>query len=65
MHSIFITDLNELHQHLWPAHAEAQCQYQVPANSDEFPAPEFKIGSWVYVKAQFSHILGLPRNSEI
>src|SRR5467141_2250493 len=49
----FFTDLNELHQELQQHIAEAQCQYQIPTDSRRLPAPEFKIGSHTYIKAQF------------
>src|SRR5882724_9154395 len=49
----FITDLYKLHQQLRQNIAEAQHQYQVSADSQQIPALEFKIGSHVYVKAQF------------
>src|SRR5882672_7495309 len=49
----FVTDLDELHQELRQHIAEAQHQYQAPADSRQLPAPEFKIGSHTYVKAQF------------
>ena len=51
----FVTDLDELHQQLQRHIAEAQCQYQAPADSRRLPAPEFKISSQAYVKAQFFH----------
>src|SRR5882724_2720657 len=53
---VFITDLDELHQQLWLHMAEAQCQYQLPADSRRTPAPEFEISSQVYIKAQFFHM---------
>ena len=52
----FVTDLDELHQQLWLHIAEAQCRYQAPANSRRISTPEFKIGSQVYIKAQFFHM---------
>src|SRR5467141_2030076 len=51
----FVTDLDELHQELRQHIAEAQHQYQTPADSRQLPAPEFKIGSHTYIKAQFFH----------
>src|SRR6266481_7306342 len=51
----FVTDLNKLHQELKQNIAEAQCCYQVPADSQWNPALEFKIGSQAFVKAQFFH----------
>src|SRR5467141_3035294 len=49
----FVTDLDKLHQELQQHIAEAQCRYQTPADSQRLLAPEFKIGSHTYVKAQF------------
>src|SRR5467141_4969273 len=51
----FVTDLDELHHELQQHIAEAQCRYQAPADSQRLPAPEFKIDSHTYVKAQFFH----------
>jgi len=51
----FVTDLNELHQQLRQNIAKAQCWYQVSTDSQWILAPEFKIGSQVYVKVQFFH----------
>ena len=51
----FITDLNELHQHLREHMAAAQLWYQGTADTSQTLAPEFLIGSWAYVKAQFYH----------
>src|SRR5467141_3576606 len=52
----FVTDLNELHQQLRQHIAEAQRQYQTSADSRRLPAPEFKVGSQVFVKAQYFHM---------
>ena len=49
----FITDHNELHQHLQENMAAAQLQYQGTTNAHRLPALEFPIGSWAFVKAQF------------
>src|SRR5882724_4887465 len=49
----FVTDLDKLHQQLRQHIADAQCRYQTSADSQQLLAPEFKIGSQVYVKAQF------------
>src|SRR5882724_3939819 len=51
----FVTDLDKLHQQLQQHIAEAQRRYQAPADSRQLPAPEFKIGSQAYIKAQFFH----------
>jgi len=49
----FVTDLDELHQQLRQHIAEAQRRYQIPADSRRLPAPDFEIGSQVFVKAQY------------
>ena len=49
----FVTDLDELHQHLREHMAEAQLWYQGTADASRIPAPEFPIGSWAYIKVQF------------
>ena len=49
----FVTDLNELHQELRQLIADAQRRYQATADSHCLPAPEFKIGGHMFVKAQF------------
>ena len=49
----FVTDLNELHRELRQHIADAQRRYQASADSRCLPAPEFKIGSHTFVKAQF------------
>ena len=51
----FVTDLNELHRELRQHIADAQRRYQASADSRCLPAPEFKIGSHTFVKAQFFH----------
>src|SRR5882672_9469195 len=61
----FVTDLDELHQELWQHIAEAQHRYQTPADSRRLPAPEFKIGSHTYVKAQFFRTTRPPRSFPI
>src|SRR5467141_471993 len=57
----FVTNLDELHQELRQHIAEAQRQYQAPADSRRLPAPEFKIGSHTYVKAQLFHTTRLSK----
>ena len=52
----FVTDLNELHCELKQHIADAQCRYQHSADSRHSPAPEFKIGSHAFIKAQFFHM---------
>ena len=49
----FVTDLNELQQQLRQHIAKAQCRYQTSTDSQQLPALEFKIGSQVFVKAQY------------
>ena len=49
----FVTDLNKLHQELWKHISDAQCRYQLSADSQPLPAPEFKTGSQAFIKAQF------------
>ena len=49
----FVTDLNELHQHLREHMAVAQLRYQGTADASRTPAPEFPIGSQAYIKVQF------------
>ena len=49
----FVTDLDELHQHLREHMAAAQLRYQGTADASRILAPEFPIGSQAYVKAQF------------
>jgi hypothetical protein len=47
----FAVDLDELHQELRTQIAEAQKRYQGPADARRTPAPDFKVGDKVYVKA--------------
>jgi len=49
----FAVDLGELHEALKTNIAQAQQRYQKSADSRRLPAPDFKIGQKVYVKAQF------------
>ena len=49
----YVTDLDELHQQLQLTILEAQKAYQTSADVCRKPAPEFPLGSLVYVKAQF------------
>ena len=46
-------NLDELHQELRNEIAEAQRRYQGPADKRRTPAPEFKLGNLVYVKAKY------------
>ena len=45
-------DLDELHQELRTQIAEAQKRYQGPADARRTPAPDFKVGDKVFVKAE-------------
>ena len=47
----FAVDLDELHQELRSQIAEAQKRYQGPADARRAPAPDFKVGDKVFVKA--------------
>ena len=49
----FITDLSELHEELWKAILLSQEHYQISADKNLIPPPEFKVGDWAYVKVQF------------
>jgi len=49
----FAVDLGELHEALKTNIAQAQQCYQKSADSRRLPAPNFKIGQKVYLKAQF------------
>src|ERR1700726_1037952 len=46
-------NLDELHQELRTQIADAQHHYQGPADTRRAPAPEFKVGARVYVKAKY------------
>ena len=49
----FAIDLDELHQALKTEISKAQLRYQVPADAKRTPAPEFAIGTFVFVKAKY------------
>ena len=49
----FVTDLDELHQELRTAMAEAQERYKISADQNRLPAPDFQIGQMVMVKAKY------------
>jgi hypothetical protein len=49
----FAVDLDQLHGALKEQIKSAQSWYQVSADTRRTPAPEFAIGSLVFVKAQF------------
>ena len=57
----FVTDLDELHQHLREHMVVAQLQYQGTADASRILAPEFPIGSRAYVKVQFFHTTHLSK----
>ena len=46
-------DLESLHQYLCEEMAAAQKRYQGPADARRLPAPDFKVGDQVYVKAKY------------
>ena len=48
----FVVDLDELHQELQTQIAEAQRHYQGPTDARRTPAPDFKVGDKVFVKAE-------------
>src|ERR1700676_2329771 len=48
----FVADLDKLHQELRHQIAKAQKRYQGPADARRTPAPDFKVGDMVYVKAE-------------
>ncbi|CDO77965.1 hypothetical protein BN946_scf184971.g15 [Trametes cinnabarina] len=48
----FAVDLEELHTELRKQIAEAQARYQVQADKHRLPAPDFRIGDLVYLKAK-------------
>jgi hypothetical protein len=48
----FVVDLDELLQELRTQIAEAQKCYQGPADATKTPAPDFKVGDKVFVKAE-------------
>ena len=49
----YTVDLDSLHQYLREEMANAQLCYQGPANAKRSPAPDFKVGDQVYVKAKY------------
>ena len=46
-------DLGQLHDALKEQISHAQSRYQISADAQRLPAPEFAIGSSAFVKAQF------------
>ena len=57
----FVVDLDELHQELRTQIAKAQKHYQGPADARRTPAPDFKIGDKVFVKAKHFHTTRLSK----
>jgi len=49
----YTVDLESLHQYLREEMANAQLRYQGPADAKCTPAPDFKVGDQVYVKAKY------------
>jgi len=49
----FVNDLDELHQELHTAMAEAQEHYKISADRNRLLAPDFQIGQMVMVKAKY------------
>ena len=49
----FVTDLSELHEELRSAILQSQERYQVSADRNRIPAPEFRVGDKAFVKAKF------------
>ena len=49
----FVVDLDELHATLKTEIAHAQRRYQIGADARRLPAPDFKVGDHVFVKAKF------------
>jgi len=57
----FVTDLDELHQELCTAMAEAQECYKISADQNRLPALDFQIGQMVMVKAKYIKTTQLSR----
>jgi len=51
----FMVNIDDLHQELQFQIAEAQKHYQGPADTRRTPAPDFKVGDKVFVKANHFH----------
>ena len=49
----YAVDLESLHQYLHEEMAAAQKRYQGPTDARRLPAPDFKVGNQVYVKAKY------------
>jgi len=59
----FVVDLDELHAELRTQLAAAQKRYQGPADRRRMPAPDFKVGEQVFVKAENIRTTRPSRNS--
>ena len=49
----YVTDLDQLHEFLRLEMLEAQKRYQGPADGKRSPAPDFKVGDQVFLKAKY------------
>jgi len=49
----YAVDLESLHQYLQEEMANTQLRYQGPADAKRTPAPDFKVGNQVYIKAKY------------
>jgi len=49
----YMVDLESLHEYLREEMAAAQKRYQGPADARRSPAPDFKVGDQVFVKAKY------------
>jgi hypothetical protein len=49
----YAVDLQELHEFLRTEMAHAQKRYQGPADARRLPAPDFKVGDQVFIKAKY------------
>jgi len=49
----YVVDLESLHEYLCEEMAAAQKRYQGPADARRSPAPDFKVGDQVFVKAKY------------
>jgi len=49
----YVVDLESLHEYLHEEMAAAQKRYQGPADARRSPAPDFKVGDQVFIKAKY------------
>jgi hypothetical protein len=61
----YAVDLDELHQFLHSKMASAQKRYQGPADAKRLPAPDFKVGDQVFVKAKWMTFRRLLKRFQI